>query len=79
MLLDEPLGALDKKLRQQTQLELVNMIEQVGVTCIMVTQRQSGRSHDHGQPGGHHVRKANCCKWPAPVKILRAAQLPLHR
>ncbi|EOB68388.1 ABC transporter ATP-binding protein, partial [Neisseria meningitidis] len=37
LLLDEPLGALDKKLRQQTQLELVNTLEQVGVTCIMVT------------------------------------------
>ena len=40
LLLDEPLGALDKKLRQQTQLELVNTIEQVGVTCIMVTHDQ---------------------------------------
>ena len=40
VLMDEPLGALDKKLRQQTQLELVNMIEQVGVTCIMVTHDQ---------------------------------------
>ncbi|WP_374334639.1 ABC transporter ATP-binding protein [Leeia sp.] len=40
LLLDEPLGALDKKIRQQTQLELVNLIEQVGVTCIMVTHDQ---------------------------------------
>lgn len=40
LLLDEPLGALDKKLRQQTQLELVNTIEKVGVTCIMVTHDQ---------------------------------------
>ncbi len=40
MLLDEPLGALDKKLRQQTQLELVNTLEQVGVTCMMVTHDQ---------------------------------------
>ncbi|MCW3479414.1 polyamine ABC transporter ATP-binding protein [Neisseriaceae bacterium JH1-16] len=40
LLLDEPLGALDKKLRQQTQLELVNLIDQVGVTCIMVTHDQ---------------------------------------
>ena len=38
--LDEPLGALDKKLRQQTQLELVNTLEKVGVTCIMVTHDQ---------------------------------------
>ncbi len=40
LLLDEPLGALDKKLRQQTQLELVNTLEQVGATCIMVTHDQ---------------------------------------
>jgi len=40
LLLDEPLGVLDKKLRQQTQLELVNTLEQVGVTCIMVTHDQ---------------------------------------
>ncbi|MBI3144398.1 MAG: polyamine ABC transporter ATP-binding protein [Pseudogulbenkiania sp.] len=40
LLLDEPLGALDKKLRQQTQLELVNMLETVGVTCMMVTHDQ---------------------------------------
>ncbi len=40
LLLDEPLGALDKKIRQQTQLELVNVIEKVGVTCIMVTHDQ---------------------------------------
>ncbi|MBK9134044.1 MAG: polyamine ABC transporter ATP-binding protein [Betaproteobacteria bacterium] len=40
LLLDEPLGALDKKLRERTQIELVNIIEQVGVTCVMVTHDQ---------------------------------------
>lgn len=40
MLLDEPLGALDKKLRERTQLELVGIIESVGVTCVMVTHDQ---------------------------------------
>jgi putrescine transport system ATP-binding protein len=40
LLLDEPLGALDKKLREQTQFELVNIIEEVGVTCVMVTHDQ---------------------------------------
>ncbi len=40
LLLDEPLGALDKKLREQTQIELVNIIETVGVTCVMVTHDQ---------------------------------------
>ncbi len=40
LLLDEPLGALDKKLREQTQFELVNIVESVGVTCVMVTHDQ---------------------------------------
>jgi putrescine transport system ATP-binding protein len=40
LLLDEPLGALDKKLREQTQFELANIIETVGVTCVMVTHDQ---------------------------------------
>jgi putrescine transport system ATP-binding protein len=40
LLLDEPLGALDKKLRQRTQFELVNILESVGVTCVMVTHDQ---------------------------------------
>ena len=40
LLLDEPLGALDKKLREQTQFELVNIIESVGVTCVIVTHDQ---------------------------------------
>ena len=40
LLLDEPLGALDKKLREETQFELVNIIESVGVTCVMVTHDQ---------------------------------------
>ncbi|CAD7382456.1 ABC transporter ATP-binding protein [Xanthomonas arboricola] len=40
LLLDEPMGALDKKLRAQMQLELVNIIETSGVTCVMVTHDQ---------------------------------------
>jgi len=40
LLLDEPMGALDKKLRSQMQLELVQIIERVGVTCVMVTHDQ---------------------------------------
>ncbi len=40
MLLDEPLGALDKKLREETQIELANIIHEVGVTCVMVTHDQ---------------------------------------
>jgi putrescine transport system ATP-binding protein len=40
VLLDEPLAALDKKLREHTQFELVNIQEKVGVTFIMVTHDQ---------------------------------------
>lgn len=40
LLLDEPMGALDKKLRSEMQLELVEILEQVGVTCLMVTHDQ---------------------------------------
>ena len=40
LLLDEPLGALDKKLRERTQFELVNILESVGVTCVLVTHDQ---------------------------------------
>jgi len=40
LLLDEPLGALDRKLREETQFELVNIIKSVGVTCAMVTHDQ---------------------------------------
>lgn len=40
LLLDEPLAALDKKLRKQTQFELANIQEKVGVTFIVVTHDQ---------------------------------------
>jgi putrescine transport system ATP-binding protein len=40
LLLDEPLSALDKKLREQTQFELMNIQSQVGTTFIFVTHDQ---------------------------------------
>ncbi|MDT4830290.1 Spermidine/putrescine import ATP-binding protein PotA [compost metagenome] len=40
LLLDEPMSALDKKIRQQTQFELGNILYKVGVTCVMVTHDQ---------------------------------------
>ena len=40
LLLDEPMSALDKQIRQKTQIELVKILERVGVTCIMVTHDQ---------------------------------------
>jgi putrescine transport system ATP-binding protein len=40
LLLDEPLGALDKKLREHTQFELVSLQDKLGVTFIVVTHDQ---------------------------------------
>jgi ABC-type proline/glycine betaine transport system ATPase subunit len=64
LLLDEPMGALDKKLRSQMQLELANIIERLGVTCVMVTHDQeeamtmATADRDHGQrphPADRHA------------------------
>ena len=40
LLLDEPLGALDKKLREQMQIELRQLQQQVGITFLFVTHDQ---------------------------------------
>jgi len=40
LLLDEPLAALDKKLREETQLELVGIQDRVGTTFVVVTHDQ---------------------------------------
>jgi len=40
LLLDEPLGALDRKLREATQFELINLQDKLGVTFIVVTHDQ---------------------------------------
>ncbi len=57
LLLDEPLSALDAKLREQMQLELINLQKDIGITFIYVTHDQSealALSHriavmDHGR------------------------------
>ncbi|WCN14966.1 polyamine ABC transporter ATP-binding protein [Marinomonas mediterranea] len=40
LLLDEPLGALDKKLREETQFELMRIQEELGITFVVVTHDQ---------------------------------------
>lgn len=40
LLLDEPMSALDKQIRHTTQIELVRLLDQLGVTCFMVTHDQ---------------------------------------
>ena len=77
LLLDEPLGALDRKLREQTQFELHNIIKKVGVTCVLVTHDQeeamtmadriavmsSGRFMQVGRP--HDIYETPSCKFVA--------------
>ena len=46
LLLDEPLGALDLKLRQDMQQELIKIKNELGITFIFCNSR-SGRSTDH--------------------------------
>ena len=40
LLLDEPLAALDRKLRERTQFELANIQDQLGITFVVVTHDQ---------------------------------------
>ncbi|MBX4914780.1 ABC transporter ATP-binding protein [Rhizobium bangladeshense] len=40
LLLDEPLGALDKKLREETQFELMDLQQTLGLTFVVVTHDQ---------------------------------------
>ena len=40
LLLDEPLAALDKKLREETQFELINLQAALGITFVIVTHDQ---------------------------------------
>ncbi len=40
LLLDEPLGALDAKLREEMQVDLINLQKEVGVTFVFVTHAQ---------------------------------------
>ena len=41
LLLDEPLAALDMKLREQMQIELINLQKEVGITFVYVTHDQT--------------------------------------
>ncbi|MFQ5548659.1 MAG: ABC transporter ATP-binding protein [Woeseia sp.] len=70
LLLDEPLGALDKKLREQMQLELRDLQKSVGITFVFVTHDQEealtmsdriavmaqGRVHQVASPTGLYER-----------------------
>ena len=73
LLLDEPLAALDKKLREHTQFELMNLQDELGITFIVVTHDQEeamtlstriavmndGRFEQVGTPGEVYEYPAN--------------------
>ncbi len=73
LLLDEPLGALDRKLRHEMQVELKGLQREVGITFIYVTHDQEealtmsdvivvmrdGRIQQQGQPEGLYQRPVN--------------------
>src|SRR5438105_8868419 len=75
LLLDEPLGALDLKLRKQMQLELKRIQDEVGITFIFVTHDQEeamtisdriavmnhGRIEQLGRPEEVYERPATTC------------------
>jgi putrescine transport system ATP-binding protein len=77
LLLDEPMSALDKRIRQQTQFELGNILYEVGVTCVLVTHDQEeamtmadrlavmsdGRILQIGTPG--EVYESPTCRFAA--------------
>ena len=79
LLLDEPLGALDLKLRQQLQVELKRIQQEVGITFIYVTHDQdealsmsdriavmdSGRVIQVGSPNEVYDQPRLATSWPA--------------
>ena len=66
--MDEPLSALDKKLREQMQIELKHLHEQLGVTTVYVTHDQR-EAPDHVRPHRRNQLSANWFQVDTPQKI----------
>ena len=62
LLLDEPLAALDKKLREHTQFELINIQQRLGVTFIVVTHDQE-EAMTLGHAPRRHEPRAGSRRW----------------
>ena len=77
LLLDEPLGALDLKLRKNMQTELSRIHRQVGTTFVFVTHDQEEALVD-GDPDRHHVRRQGRPDRLA-ARGLRPSGQPLRR
>ncbi len=77
LLLDEPLAALDKKLRESTQLELMELQRRLGMTFIIVTHDQEEAMTMANRIG---VMDAGRLEQVAPpARSLRGAGLALGR
>ncbi len=66
-LLDEPLGALDKKLRDETQFELMALQQRLGLTFIIVTHDQEEAMTMAGRIGVMHDGKLVQVGTPAEI------------
>ncbi len=76
LLLDEPLGALDLKLRQQMQTELKNLQREVGITFVYVTHDQEEAVTMSDRIGVMHegrgrTRRGRAGQWRPPAPLLR--------
>ncbi len=64
LLLDEPLGALDLKLRKQLQVELKRIQRDVGITFVYVTHDQEEALTMSGLHRGHEPRRGRAAGRP---------------
>ena len=77
LLLDEPLGALDLKLRKQMQVELKRIQQEVGITFIYVTHDQEEAMTMSESDRRHEPRPVRAARRPR--EPLRAPDDPLRR
>ena len=77
LLLDEPLAALDRKLRRDMQIELQNLQREVGITFVLVTHDQE-EALSHERHHRHHARRPHRAVRHAARALRRAGQ-PLCR
>jgi len=66
-LLDEPLGALDKKLRDETQFELMALQQRLGLTFVIVTHDQEEAMTMAGRLGVMHAGRLVQVGTPAEI------------
>jgi putative spermidine/putrescine transport system ATP-binding protein len=72
LLLDEPLAALDRKLREEMRAELREILREVGITTVFVTHDQEEalsplRPHRGDEPGADRAARAAARCVPAPA------------